>query len=48
MVDQKEYFCKKCGKKISKDEGEGYEGMYWERRDDELTEESDMMFDELM
>ena len=40
--------CKVCGKEISDKDREDYEGMCWECWDDQLTEESDRMFDELM
>jgi hypothetical protein len=37
-----------CGRKITKEEYDSYEGMCWESWDDQLTEESDMMFGDLM
>ena len=40
--------CKVCGKEISEQDYEDYEDMCWECWDDQLTEESDSMFDELM
>lgn len=40
--------CKVCGKAISREESEDFEAMCWECWDDQLTEESDSMFDELM
>ena len=40
--------CKVCGKEISEQDSESYDGMCWECWDDHLTEESDSMFDELM
>jgi hypothetical protein len=40
--------CKRCGKEISEQDNESYDGMCWECWDDHLTEESDSMFDELM
>ena len=40
--------CKVCGKEISEQDCEDYDGMCWECWDDQLTEESDSMFDELM
>ena len=39
---------KVCGKAISKQDSEDFEDMCWECGDDQLTEESDSMFDELM
>ena len=40
--------CKVCGKAISKQDIEDFEDMCWECWDDQLTEESDSMYDELM
>jgi hypothetical protein len=40
--------CKVCGKASSKQDSEDFEDMCWECWDDQLTEESDSMFDELM
>jgi hypothetical protein len=40
--------CKVCRKAISQQDSEDYEDMCWECWDDQLTEESDSMFDELM
>ena len=40
--------CKRCGKEISEQDSESYDGLCWECWDDQLTEESDTMFDELM
>jgi NMD protein affecting ribosome stability and mRNA decay len=40
--------CKRCGKEISEQDSESYDGLCWECWDDQLTEESDSMFDELM
>jgi DNA-directed RNA polymerase subunit RPC12/RpoP len=48
MQPTKKYECAVCGKEISKQEYEDYEGMCWECWDDRLTEESDSMFDELL
>ncbi len=40
--------CKVCGREISAQDSDDYDGMCWECWDDQLTEESDSMFDELM
>jgi hypothetical protein len=40
--------CKVCRKEISEQDSESYDCMCWECWDDQLTEESDSMFDELM
>jgi NMD protein affecting ribosome stability and mRNA decay len=36
--------CFVCGREISEDESEEYDGMCWECWDDQLTEESECMF----
>ena len=46
--EKKTMHCKVCGEEISEDDYESYDGMCWECWDDQLTEESDSMFDELM
>jgi hypothetical protein len=49
MVDEKNNRkCKVCRKEISEQDSESYDGMCWECWDDQLTEESESMFDELM
>jgi hypothetical protein len=48
MTEDKEYHCEVCGKEISKEEYESYDGLCWECWDDQLTEESDDMFGDLM
>ena len=40
--------CSACDIEISQEEYDSYEGMCWECWDDQLTEESDSMFGELM
>jgi hypothetical protein len=40
--------CKACGKKINEQDCEDYEGICSECWDDQLTEESDSMYDELI
>lgn len=40
--------CSVCGCEISEEDYETYDGMCWECWDDQLTEESDMMFGDLM
>lgn len=47
MTDDKLH-CQVCGREISKEDYDNYDGMCWECWDDRLTEESDSMFDELM
>jgi hypothetical protein len=39
---------KVCGKATSKQESEDFEDMCWECWDEQLTEETDSIFDELM
>ena len=36
-----EYHCEVCGRKISKEEYETYDGLCWECWDDRMTEEID-------
>jgi hypothetical protein len=48
VTEEKNRKCKVCGKEISEQDSESYDGMCWECWDDQLTEESDSMFDELM
>jgi NMD protein affecting ribosome stability and mRNA decay len=45
---KKKSFCCVCGREISEDECNDYDGMCWECWDDQLTEESDDMFGDLM
>jgi DNA-directed RNA polymerase subunit RPC12/RpoP len=45
---RKKYFCSVCGREITEEEYENYDEMCWECWDDQLTEESDMMFGDLM
>jgi hypothetical protein len=45
---KEEYHCEICGREISKEEYETYEGMCWESWDDQLTEESEDMFGDVM
>jgi hypothetical protein len=40
--------CRICGKEISQQDSESYDALCWERWDDQLTEESYNMFDELI
>ena len=42
------FYCSVCGREISEEEYESYDGMCWECWDDQLTEESDDMFGDLM
>jgi hypothetical protein len=47
--DEKEKFhCSVCGREISEEEYESFDGMCWKCWNDQLTEESDMMFGDLM
>jgi len=41
-------YCVVCGREISEEEYEDYDGMCWECWDDQLTEESEMMFGDVM
>jgi NMD protein affecting ribosome stability and mRNA decay len=46
--EKKKHHCEVCGREISQEEYDNYDGMCWECWDDQLTEESDSMFGELM
>ena len=46
--EEKKFFCSVCGREISEDEYNDYDGMCWECWDDQLTEESDDMFGDVM
>ena len=39
MTENEEYHCEICGKEISKEEYESYDGLCWECWDDQMTEE---------
>jgi Zn finger protein HypA/HybF involved in hydrogenase expression len=42
------FYCSVCGREVSEEDYESYDGMCWECWDDQLTEESDDMFGDLM
>jgi hypothetical protein len=46
--EDEKLYCSVCGREISEEEYESYDGMCWECWDDQLTEESDDMFGDLM
>jgi len=46
--EKKKHHCEVCGREISQEECEDYDGMCWECWDDQLTEESDTMFGDLL
>jgi len=37
--EDEKYYCEVCGKEISKEEYESYDGLCWECWDDQMTEE---------
>jgi len=39
MTEKEEHHCEVCGRKISKEEYESYDGLCWECWDDQMTEE---------
>jgi hypothetical protein len=45
---EEKYYCSVCGREISREEYEAYDGMCWECWDDQLTEESLMMFGDFL
>jgi hypothetical protein len=48
MGFNKKRHCKVCGREITEQDSEDYVGMCWGCWGDQLTEESDSMFDDLM
>ena len=50
VVSEKEekYYCSVCGREISEEEYEAFDGMCWECWDDQFTEESETMFGDVM
>ena len=46
--ENEKFYCSVCGREIDEEEYESYDGMCWECWDDQLTEESDDMFGDLM
>jgi hypothetical protein len=45
---EEKYYCSVCGREISREEYEEYDGMCWECWDDQLTGESLMMFGDFL
>jgi len=45
---KKKHLCEVCGKKITQQEHLDYDGKCWECWDNQLSEESDSMFEGLM
>lgn len=45
---KRKFYCQTCGREITEEDYDQYEGKCWECWDDELTEESDSMFGDLM
>ena len=46
--ENEKFYCSVCGREIDEEEYESYDGMCRECWDDQLTEESDDMFGDLM
>jgi len=46
--EESRFYCSVCGREISREDYENYDGMCWECWDDQLTEEADDMFGDLM
>jgi len=42
------FYCSVCGREIDEEDYESYDGMCWECWDDQLTEEFEDMFGDLM
>jgi len=47
-AEEDRFYCSVCGREIDKDEYESFDGMCWECWDDQLTEESEDMFGDVM
>jgi len=45
---EKRFYCSVCGREIDEGEYESFDGMCWECWDDQLTEESEDMFGDVM
>jgi predicted amidophosphoribosyltransferase len=45
---EEKFYCKVCGREIDEDAYESFDGACWECWDDQMTEESIMMFGDLM
>ena len=48
MAAEEKRQCSVCGKEISEETSESYDGLCWECWDNHLTEESDSMFGEML
>ena len=48
MRSSRKYYCAVCGIEIDREEFDDHEGMCWECWDNQLTEESDSVFEELI
>jgi len=46
--EEDKFYCSICGREISEEEYENFDGMCWECWDDQLTEESLDMFGDFM
>ncbi len=46
--EDKKHHCEVCGQEISPQDYEAYDGKCWECYDDQLTEESDSTYGEVM
>jgi hypothetical protein len=45
---RRKYYCSVCGCEIDEDEYESFDGMCWECWDDQMAEESEDMFRDVM
>jgi hypothetical protein len=45
---ERKCYCSACGREIDEEEYESYDEMCWECWDDQMTEESDMMFGDVI
>jgi hypothetical protein len=45
---RKKFFCSVCGIELSQEEYDNHDGMCWVCSEDQLTEEAEMMFGDVM
>jgi hypothetical protein len=48
LSSNKKYLCETCSREITKEDYDNYDGLCWECWDDQLIQESDSMFSELI
>ncbi|MDD4325585.1 MAG: hypothetical protein PHC63_04065 [Candidatus Bathyarchaeota archaeon] len=48
MRSSRKYYCVVCGREIDREEFDDHDGLCWECWDNQLTRESDSVFEELI